>query len=114
MALLEELHEHRVPLFALTNWSAELFPHTLEHYGFLSLFDDIVVSGEVGVAKPAGAIFEVLARRIGRPLDRCVFVDDSPANVAAGRAAGLNAIVFTDTGHLRRDLRARGLQLGPA
>lgn len=114
VAVLEELHGHGVPLYALTNWSAELFPVARERYGFLSLFDDIVVSGEVGVAKPASAIFEILARRIGRPLDRCVFVDDSPANVAAGRAAGLDAIVFTDTGHLRRDLRDRGLPLGPA
>jgi len=114
VAVLEELHSHHVPLYALTNWSAELFPVARERYGFLSLFDDIVVSGEEGVAKPEAAIFEVLAGRIGRPLDRCLFVDDSPANVAAARTAGLDAIVFTDTGHLRRDLRDRGLPLGPA
>ena len=109
--VVEELHEHGVPLFALTNWSAELFPLAMENYGFLALFDDIVVSGDVGVAKPAPAIFEVLARRIGHPLDRCVFIDDSPANVAAATAAGLDAILFTDTGHLREDLRERGLPL---
>jgi 2-haloacid dehalogenase len=111
VAVLEELHTHGVPLYALTNWSAELFPLARERYDFLTLFDDIVVSGEVGVAKPEPAIFEVLARRIGHPLERCVFVDDSPANVAAATRAGLDAILFTDTGHLRGDLRARGLPL---
>lgn len=113
VTVLEELHEHRVPLFALTNWSAELFPLAREHYGFLSLFDDIVVSGAEAVAKPAPEIFDVLARRTGHPLDRCVFIDDSPANVAAATRAGLDAILFTDTGHLREDLRARGLPLRP-
>jgi 2-haloacid dehalogenase len=111
--VLEELHDNGVPLFALTNWSAELFPVAREHYGFLSLFDDIVVSGVEAVAKPAPEIFAVLSRRIPHPLDRCVFIDDSPANVAAATEAGLDAILFTDTGHLRDDLRDRGLPLTP-
>ncbi len=113
VAVLEELHRAGVPLLALTNWSAETFPHARERYAFLELFDDIVVSGEEGVAKPDPAIFEVLRRRAGVPLEQCVFVDDSPANVAAAAAAGMDAIVFTDTGHLREDLRRRGLPLGP-
>ena len=113
VSVLEELHEHGVPLFALTHWSAELFPVARERYGFLALLDDIVVSGVEAVAKPAPAIFEILARRIGHPLGRCVFVDDGPVNVAAATEAGLDAILFTDTGHLREDLRARNLPLRP-
>lgn len=114
VAVLEELHAHGVPLFALTNWSAELFPHARGRYDFLALFDDIVVSGSEGVAKPEPAIFDILGRRIGHPLDRCVFIDDSPANVAAAKEAGLDVILFSDTGHLRDDLRRRGLPLSAA
>ena len=49
-----------------------------------------------GVAKPDPAIFEVLrdAGSAGR-WRRCVFVDDSAANVAAAERAGLDAIRFT-------------------
>ena len=107
--VLRDLHGAGVPLVALTNWAAETFPHARERFSFLELFDDIVVSGEERVAKPDPAIFEILARRVGRPLTECVFVDDSPANVEAAAAAGMDAIRFTDTGHLRGDLRARGL-----
>ena len=114
VAVLEELHRAHVPLFALTNWSAETFPHAREHFASLALFDDIVVSGEVGLAKPDPAIFTVLRERTGVPLEDCVFVDDSPANVAAAARAGMDAIRFTDTGHLREDLRRRGLPLAPA
>lgn len=109
VAVLEDLHRAGVPVYALTNWSHELFPHARERFGFLDLFDDIVVSGTEQVAKPDPAIFAVLARRTGVPLDRCLFVDDKPENVAAARAVGMDAVVFEDTGHLREDLRSRGL-----
>ena len=53
----------------------------------------------------------MLRRRTGVPLDRCVFVDDKAENVEAAARVGMLAILFTDTGHLRADLRARGLLL---
>lgn len=33
-------------LYALTNWSAETFPHALERFEFFKMFDGVVVSGE--------------------------------------------------------------------
>jgi 2-haloacid dehalogenase len=111
--LLTELHENGVRLLALTNWSAELFPVARETFPFLGLFDDIVVSGEERLAKPDPRVFALLERRAGRPLSSCVFVDDSQRNGEAARAAGMDAILFTDTGHLRADLHGRGLPVRP-
>jgi len=111
--IVRELHGAGIPLYALTNWSAELFPEALIRYGFLDLFKDIIVSGDEGVAKPDPEIFDILEKRIGQPLDGCIFVDDSPANITAAAQAGLDAIHFTDTGHLRHDLLVRGLPLSP-
>jgi 2-haloacid dehalogenase len=109
VGLLRDLHAAGVPLFALTNWSDELFPHALERYDFLGLFEDVVVSGAEAVAKPDPAVFAVLRERVGRPLEECVFVDDSPVNVAAGAAAGLDAVLYSDGTDLRAHLRERGL-----
>jgi len=111
--IVRELHGAGIPLYALTNWSAELFPEALIRYGFLDLFKDIIVSGDEGVAKPDPEIFDILEKRIGQPLDGCIFVDDSPVNITAAAQAGLDAIHFTDTGHLRDDLLVRGLPLSP-
>jgi 2-haloacid dehalogenase len=61
------------------------------------------------VAKPDPAIFDLLRRRLARPLEECVFVDDSAANVAAAAAAGMDAIRFTGDEPLRPQLRSRGL-----
>jgi len=111
--IVRELHAAGIPLYALTNWSSELFPQALIRYGFLDLFKDIIVSGDEGVAKPDPEIFDILEKRIGQPLDGCIFVDDSPVNITAAAQAGLDAIHFTDTGHLRHDLLVRGLPLSP-
>ena len=112
--ILRELHEAGIPLYGLTNWSEELFPVARERFDFLALFEDIIVSGEEGVAKPDPEIFVILQERIGRALDRCIFIDDNPANIEAAAQAGLDAILFTDTGHLREDLVVRGLPLSHA
>jgi HAD superfamily hydrolase (TIGR01509 family) len=74
------------------------------------LFDDIVVSAEVGMAKPTPAIFQLAADRLGLPLAACVFVDDWDANVEAARALGMAAVLHRpDKGD---DLRAQLAAVG--
>jgi 2-haloacid dehalogenase len=109
--LLRDLHAAGVPLFALTNWSAELFPHAVQRFDFLALFDDIVVSGAEQLVKPDLALFAVLRKRVRRPLTECVFIDDSPANVAAGAAVGLDAVLYDDRVDLRAELHGRGFPI---
>ncbi|MBB2891311.1 HAD family hydrolase [Flexivirga oryzae] len=111
VAILKQLHAAQIPLLALTNWSAETFPVALDKFDFLDLFDDIIVSGEEGVAKPDPEIFEELADRVRHlgSLDDCIFIDDKLANVQAATLAGLDAIEFTTPEELRADLLVRGL-----
>ena len=109
VALLAELRAAGVPLYALSNWSAETFRLTRERFGFLEWFDGLVISGEERIAKPDREIFELLLERFGLVAAATLFVDDSPANVAAARAVGMDAVRFRDADTLRRDLAARGL-----
>ncbi|MFJ9390385.1 HAD-IA family hydrolase [Nocardioides sp. NPDC101246] len=109
--LVRELAAVEFPQLGLTNWSAELYPHAPATYDVIELLGDVVVSGEVRLAKPDPAIYRLVAERAGMPLDRLVFIDDSAANVAAAAALGMHAIQFTDAEHLRGDLVALGLPL---
>lgn len=76
------------------------------------LFDDIVVSAEVGMAKPAPEIFRLAAERLGLPPAACVFVDDWDRNIEAARAVGMTAVLHrVDKGDdLRAQLAAVGVR----
>jgi 2-haloacid dehalogenase len=112
--LLAELRATGLPLYALTNWSAETFVVARERFAFLDWFDGLLVSGEERIIKPDPAIFELLLDRFGLDPGSTFYVDDSPANVAAAAALGLDAVRFTGPGQLRRDLAARRLLARPA
>jgi 2-haloacid dehalogenase len=108
-ALVRELAAAGFPQVGLTNWSAELYPHAPAAYDVIELLGDVVVSGEVKLAKPDPAIYRLAAERTGIPLERLAFVDDSITNVAAAAALGMQAIQFTGAEQLRKDLVALGL-----
>jgi 2-haloacid dehalogenase len=103
--ILAALRERGVPLYALSNWSAETFPIARARFDFLAWFDGIVISGELGVAKPDGRIFAHLLETYGLRPGTTVFVDDLPANTAAASAAGMHPILFTGPAALREALR---------
>jgi 2-haloacid dehalogenase len=110
--LLAELRAAGVPLFALTNWSAETIGFARARFEFLGWFDGVVVSGEERLVKPDPRLFRRLLDRFGLAAEATLFVDDAPANVAAARRLGLDAVHFTGPGQLRRDLTGRGLLPG--
>ena len=109
-AIVEALHARGVPLFAITNFSADFWPpfHEKER-AFFDLFRDIVVSGEVKMLKPDPAIYYLALDRFGlRPAD-ALFVDDRAINVEAALAVGMKAHLFVDAPDLQRRLEAEGL-----
>jgi putative hydrolase of the HAD superfamily len=65
-------------------------------YELESLFDDLVVSGEVGLRKPQPEIYELAASKAGVPPQACVMIDDFEHNAVAARAVGMHAIHHTD------------------
>jgi 2-haloacid dehalogenase len=110
--ILDELRGTGVRLLALTNWSAETFPITRPRFPFLEWFDGIVVSGELRLAKPDPRIFRRLIEDYELDPAATVFIDDSPANVAAAATLGIIALRFEDAATLRRDLAGLGLLNG--
>jgi 2-haloacid dehalogenase len=110
--ILDELRTAGVPIFALSNWSAETFPLARPRFPFLDWFDGIVISGAEGIRKPDPRIFRLLLERHGLRVETTAFVDDVAENVAAAEAIGMVGLVFRDGDTLRRDLRRLGLPAG--
>ena len=112
VAILEQLSAKGTPLYAITNWHQDKFRETKARYPFLKLFRDIVVSGDERLVKPDPEIFELLLERNRLRAGDCLFIDDSPRNVAGAEAVGMKAHHFTGPEALRADLKRRGLLPG--
>ncbi|VVD30392.1 HAD family hydrolase [Paraburkholderia dioscoreae] len=114
VAIMEKLEAAEVPLFGLTNWSAETFPYAWEHYPVLRRFRDMVVSGRVGLVKPDPAIFAAMLERIEVQLPgiepaELVFIDDNLKNAEAATALGWHGVHHTSAAQTEAKLRELGL-----
>ncbi|MGA8432937.1 MAG: HAD family phosphatase [Candidatus Sulfotelmatobacter sp.] len=107
--LLAELRTRGVPLYALSNWSAETFPAALKMFDFLQWFRGILLSGEVRLLKPDPEIFRRFLETFSIDPGRVVYIDDLGPNVEAAAALGMHGIRFTDPAALRAELAALGL-----
>ena len=108
--IVSELDASGVPLFAITNFSADFWPpFRAREDAFFRRFRDIVVSGEEKLLKPDPAIYYLALDRFGlKPAD-ALFVDDRLVNVEGARAVGMEAHLFTDADNLRARLETEGL-----
>jgi 2-haloacid dehalogenase len=109
-AIVDELAQAGVPLFAITNFSADFWaPFVRKERAFFSRFRGILVSGEVKLLKPDPAIYWLALDRFGLKPSDALFVDDRKINVEGAEAIGLRAHLFTDSQGLRERLVAEGL-----
>jgi putative hydrolase of the HAD superfamily len=69
----------------------------LARYAFDEIFDPIIYSHEVGVAKPDPAIFELAISLLGVAPPEMIFVDDVPGHVDAASSLGIHAILHLST-----------------
>lgn len=102
--IVRELHDAGFPLYVLSNWAGETWARVEDSFDFLKYFDDVIISGHVGMAKPDTAIFELARDRFGVTPAATLFIDDGPKNTDAARTVGFQAVVFETAEGLRRDL----------
>jgi 2-haloacid dehalogenase len=107
--LLRELHRRRVPLVASTNWGAESWAMAKDRYEFLGWFDGAIVSGEVGMAKPDPAFYELLIDTFDLVPNQTLYVEDNHVNLQAAADRGFVPHRFESPADLQIDLRRRGL-----
>jgi len=112
VAILETLKAQKTPLYAITNFSVEKLEECKSRFPFLATsFRDIVVSGEVELLKPDPKIYQILTERNALDTSDCIFIDDSPANVATANSLGITGLHFTTPERLAADLTALGLSV---
>lgn len=98
LPLLEEiriLKENGYHISILSNASATYINRIFSESKIpLSLFDKIIISSNIGLAKPDPRIFEYALRELGASPEECVFVDDRERNVLAAKSLGIDSIQY--------------------
>lgn len=93
-------------LILLSDHSAEWVKYIDSIHPFLKLFNKKYFSFQSGKIKRERQVFELLLNENKLSPAKCLFIDDSEANIMAAREAGLNVICFKNANQLKRELEA--------
>ncbi len=87
------------PLGIITNGDSEQQRQKLRHTEIEQRFRSVVVSGDLGVAKPEREIFDRSAKELGLQPNELLFIGDNPlADVHGALQAGWHAVWLNRTG----------------
>ena len=92
----------------VSNMGDAVHEHMERELDWLSRFDLLVWSYQLGVAKPDPAIYFFALERLGTRPEETLFLDDKPENVAAAVELGMRGLVFSTVEILREDLAGLG------
>lgn len=98
----------RYAIHALSNAGAEL-ERRLTQFGLYHLFDEVINSYRVHMAKPEPAIFQYTAALIGAPPEETLFVDDKPRNTEVAAQLGFHTHVYTTCAAFLEGLAGYGI-----
>ena len=91
--IVEMSKEYKIGL--LSNYSTDLRPKIEQEWALGSVFDEIIISCEVGMIKPDPAVFNLMLDRLGVKADESVFIDDRIKNIDSAKKMGFHTIFFT-------------------
>jgi 2-haloacid dehalogenase len=111
VAIMETLIERGYDVTMLTNFASDTFVEARERFAFLQKPRGVTVSGDIGAIKPDRAIYDHHVSAFVLDPKATLFIDDSAKNVEGARAAGWNAVLFTDAETLRKDLARYGIDV---
>jgi len=106
--MLRRLHT-RYPLYLLSDTNEIHFGYVKETVEAVRLFDQCIVSYEVGAMKPEPRIYQEALRRSGLPAGACVFIDDRAGNVEGARRVGMHAFQFISPEQCAAELARLGV-----
>jgi putative hydrolase of the HAD superfamily len=79
---------------ALVSNATTRLEQDLGQLGLGDVADIVISSARIGVAKPDPGFYVIAAERAGTSVGRCLFIDDTAANVAAASEAGMIGVHY--------------------
>jgi putative hydrolase of the HAD superfamily len=96
-------------LVLLSNTDVRRFGFIKKRFPEILIFDEYVLSFELGVMKPDPAIYGEALKKAGTDPQECVFIDDLEKNIEGSQKMGIRGILYTPETDLEAELRKLGL-----
>jgi 2-haloacid dehalogenase len=103
--LMQQLSAKNIPMFAITNYSAEKYPEFEQDFPFADHFTDVIVSGREGIVKPSPEIYKLAIERFGIIPHKTLFIDDRAENIHSAAKFGIQGHVFSSSDILAKELK---------
>ncbi len=107
-ALARELKK-RYKLILLSNISMLHFEHIRKKFDIINIFDELVLSYQVGATKPDREIFDEVVARAGGNRAGLFYTDDRQDLIDAALALGIDSVKFENADKLRIVMKERGI-----
>jgi len=111
LAWIPRIKQAGFKLAILSNMPRGVKEYMLDRFSWLSEFDYLTWSCDLGVVKPDPAIYIHTVKKLGVAPQQALFIDNLEKNTIGAEAAGLHANVFQNVQQLQTDLSRRGFLL---
>ena len=91
-----DLKKKQIPIYVLSNFPGKQFDIYMSKNKFLNNFDDMIISGKVGLKKPDPRIYELAKKNFDCQPQSTLFIDDRPENTSAAQEQGFQTITLDD------------------
>lgn len=109
--LVEKIkHDGKHNIYIISNYAKQAADFLIEkNEKFFSLFDDIIISAEIGMIKPDREIFDYFLNKHNTEPNKCIFIDDQEQNVLAAEKMGITSFQYKNFNDIRDSLQELGI-----
>ncbi len=97
------------PIFLLSNTNELHFSYVLDRYPIVHVFDEWILSFEVGAKKPHKRMYDAIFEKTDVEREKVLYIDDIDAYVSAARSYGIQGLVYKSPDDLWKVLRQHNI-----
>ena len=100
-----DLKKKGIPIFILSNFPGDQFDIYASKNKFVNEFNDMIISGKVGLKKPDVKIYELAIKKFICDPKTTLFIDDRPENTVSAKKKGFQTITLDKPNKLKEYLK---------
>ncbi|MDC0953945.1 HAD family phosphatase [Pelagibacteraceae bacterium] len=100
-----KLKQKGYPIYLLSNFPGDQFEKYRLQNSFLDEFDDRIISGDVGLAKPDIKIYQLAIKKFNLNPEESLFIDDKIENTKGAEQVGIKTIQLQKPEDLDKEIR---------